>query len=77
MLCVMFCILLRSVECNCHTASRVHVGCAQHPFYIGFNVNFTIYILPCSGFNVNFTTFYHVLSWISEEHYFCLETCTF
>ena len=64
MLCVMFCVLLRFVECNClHAASRVHLGCAQHPFYIGFNVNFT--------------TFYHVLSWISEEHYFCLETCTF
>ena len=58
MLCVMFCVLLRSVECNClHAASGVHLGCAQHPFYIGFNVNFTIYILPCSELDFRGTLF--------------------
>ena len=33
--------VLRSVECNClHTASGVHLGYAECPFYIGFDVNF-------------------------------------
>ena len=32
--------VLHSVECNClHAASAVHLGHAQHPFYIGFNAN--------------------------------------
>ena len=36
--------VLRSLECNClHAASGVHLGRAQRPFFIGFNVNLTAF----------------------------------